>query len=174
MVPKTRLWSKSKWKSKFDITTSWITSMFEKTFDLTILSCPAHQKHYSLQNPDPSNGDWDLAMNRIPRVSVAALQPPTNCKKQLQNSATSQKCLCKQTPRMATCMTWHQHLVNHPQAFADGTFSRGPQAHWEEREGEEEKGVTKEKMTRVTEVLEPHKMLQMLSSTMVIITETLM
>lgn len=67
-------------------------------------------------------------MNRIsPRVSVAALQPPTNCKKQLQNSAASQKCLCKQTPSMAICMTWHQNLVNHPQAFADGTFSRGPQ-----------------------------------------------
>lgn len=106
-------------------------------------------------------------MNRIPCVSVAALHPPTNCKKLLQNSATSQKCLCKQTPSMAICMTWHQHLVNHPQAFADGTFSRGPQAHWGEREGEEEKGVTEEKMTRVTEVLEPHKMLQMLSSTQI-------
>lgn len=30
-------------------------------------------------------------------------------------------------------MTWHQGLVNYPQAFADGTFSRGPQAL--EREG---------------------------------------
>jgi len=101
----------------------------QKKIDLTILSLPAHQKHYRLQNPDPSNGDWDLAMNRIPRVSVTALQPPTNCKKQLQNIAASQKCLCKQTPSMAICMTWHHHLVNHPQTFADGTFSRGPQAH---------------------------------------------
>lgn len=49
MVPKMRLWSKSKWKSQFDITTAWIALTFAKKFDLTYNVLPAHQKHSSLK-----------------------------------------------------------------------------------------------------------------------------